>query len=189
MHVCSSNPTYLPLRPRAERARCGIVLDESDWRTSEAGRKYFAEAPDPQVPWPCVDADGAIDEAYRHAVCDYYALCERAAYALCGMFEAALALAPGTFSQHMRNHVTTLNCYSGKAPAAAAERFPRGNLDPEPVLGAHGDATIFTLLSHGGDPGDDDGLAVSRGAHILSTQCYSRKPHFEANHRCSMRSH
>ena len=169
-------PAHAPSSPSlgAERARRGVPADDGDgdgdYVRSAAGRRHFAEAPDPQVPWPTFGpaGEGEVDEGFRAAVLAYYAMCEAASAALVAAFEAGLALAPGTLARHMRHHVTSMNCYSHAAPASAAERFPapaaegcagaggeRERAPPAPaaapqVLGAHGDASVLTLLSHGG---------------------------------------
>ncbi|CAK4705882.1 hypothetical protein AeMF1_011505 [Aphanomyces euteiches] len=101
------------------------------------GKKYFAQAPDPQVLWP----SEALVPGFRDALTAYYAAVEDLGRVLFRIFARILHLPDPDALLHLaRRHASSLNV-SHLKPAEDRQ-------DSTVVLAPHADITCFTILSH-----------------------------------------
>ncbi|KDO23757.1 hypothetical protein SPRG_10534 [Saprolegnia parasitica CBS 223.65] len=128
-----------------------------------ANPTHFAQAPDPQVPWPAP----AIAPTFRPAVTAYYATVDDLAQKLLRMFGQILELEdPESLTKLSKDHASSLNLTS--------LRFEDdSNVAANAILPAHGDVTSVTILSHDAS----DGASGTACLQVLNPTYDAHEPH------------
>ncbi|KAF0689060.1 Aste57867_19441 [Aphanomyces stellatus] len=126
------------------------------------GRKFFAEAPDPQVLWPSED----LVPGFRVALTEYYAAVEALGHVLFRIFARILHLPDADALLNLaRHHASSLNV-SHLKPSQDRQ-------GSTVVLAPHADITCFTILSHD----TADGASGTACLEILNPAHDSTDPH------------
>jgi len=115
----------------------GAPAFSSEYYTSPRGQQHFAAPPDPQVPWP----DEARVPGFRSAICEYHREVEQLGKVLMRIFARVLRCEEDKLVSMADKHVSAMNLFS----------FTMG--EGGEVLPAHGDVSVFTVLSHDVSPG------------------------------------